>query len=317
MFDVELGGGESYRESAAFRPGDARGAGRGGGGRLGLTVCYDLRFPHLFRDLARAGAEILAVPAAFTVPTGRAHWHTLLRARAIETGAFVLAPAQSGTHAASAGAPRRTFGHSLAVSPWGEVLADAGEATGVTLVEPRPRRGGAGAGDDPRARPRPPLRCARPRRDASPPRDPLVIAFFSEIVMIEQLARNRLTRALPRGMELSHFMVLNHFARLGGEKTPAQLARTFHVTKGAMTNTLRRLDAAGYVHIRPDWDDARRKWVSLSPAGQARARPGGAGDRAGVRRRARPRRGHRLRGALPVLRAIRGVLGTESPESGG
>ena len=104
-----------------------------------------------------------------------------------------------------------------------------------------------------------------------PPRDPLVIAFFSEIVSIEQLARTRLAKALPRGMELSHFMVLSHFARLGGEKTPAQLARIFHVTKGAMSNTLRRLDAAGYVHIRPDWDDARRKWVSLSPQGGARA----------------------------------------------
>ena len=91
-----------------------------------------MRFPHLYRDLAKAGAQVLAVPAAFTVPTGRAHWHALLRARAIETGAFVLAPAQSGTHAAREGAERRTFGHSLAVSPWGEVLADAGEGTGVS-----------------------------------------------------------------------------------------------------------------------------------------------------------------------------------------
>ena len=102
-----------------------------------------------------------------------------------------------------------------------------------------------------------------------PPRDPVVIALFSEIVMVETLARTRLTRMLPRGMELSHFMVLNHFARLGGEKTPAQLARVFHVTRGAMTNTVGRLDAAGYIHVRPDWEDGRRKWVSISPAGLA------------------------------------------------
>ena len=104
---------------------------------------------------------------------------------------------------------------------------------------------------------------------AERPRDSTVIALFSEIVMVEQLARTRLMAVLPRGMELSHFMVLNHFARLGGEKTPAQLARVFHVTKGAMTNTVRRLDAAGYVHVRPDWEDGRRKWVTISPAGVA------------------------------------------------
>jgi predicted amidohydrolase len=135
MFDVAVGSGESYRESDAFRPGSRAVLAEAAGARLGLTVCYDLRFPHLHRDLARAGAEILAVPSAFTVPTGRAHWHVLLRARAIETGAFVLAPAQCGTHAAGAGTPRRTFGHSLAVSPWGEVLADGGDAPGVTFVE--------------------------------------------------------------------------------------------------------------------------------------------------------------------------------------
>lgn len=145
------------------------------------------------------------------------------------------------------------------------------------------------------------------------PRDPLMMMFFSEIVMIEQLARGRLSRALPRGMELSHFMVLNHFARLGGEKSPAQLARVFHVTKGAMTNTLRRLDEAGYVHIRPDWDDARRKWVGISPAGRQ------ARDRAvlamapvfdDLLEALGPRR---LRDALPALRAIRAVLGADEP----
>ena len=135
LFDVEVGGAESYRESAAYRPGDRAVVTEAAGLRLGMTVCYDMRFPHLYRDLAKAGAEVIAVPAAFTVPTGRAHWHVLLRARAIETGAFVLAPAQSGTHAASEGRVRETYGHSLAVSPWGEVLADAGTETGVTFVD--------------------------------------------------------------------------------------------------------------------------------------------------------------------------------------
>lgn len=145
-------------------------------------------------------------------------------------------------------------------------------------------------------------------------RDPMVIAFFSEIVMIEQLARSRLSRALPRGMELSHFMVLNHFARLGGEKTPAQLARIFHVTRGAMTNTLQRLDAAGYVHIRPDWDDARRKWIGISPAGRE-ARNSAVLALAPVFDDLLAELGpQRLRGALPTLRAIRGVLGAgETP----
>jgi deaminated glutathione amidase len=135
MFDVDLAGGESYRESAAYRPGTRAVLADAAGARLGLTVCYDLRFPHLYRDLAKAGAEVLTVPSAFTVPTGQAHWHVLLRARAIETGCFVLAPAQSGTHATTEGAARRTYGHSLAVAPWGEVLADAGEGTGVTFVD--------------------------------------------------------------------------------------------------------------------------------------------------------------------------------------
>jgi predicted amidohydrolase len=135
MFDVDLAGGESYRESAAYRPGDRAVLADAAGARLGLTVCYDMRFPHLYRDLAQAGAQILTVPAAFTVPTGQAHWHVLLRARAIETGCFVLAPAQSGTHATSQGPVRRTYGHSLAASPWGEVLADAGDGTGVTFVD--------------------------------------------------------------------------------------------------------------------------------------------------------------------------------------
>ena len=132
MFDVALAGGEAYRESAAYRPGERAVLAEAAGLTVGMTVCYDLRFPRLYRDLAQAGAEVLSVPSAFTVPTGEAHWHVLVRARAIETGAYVLAPAQGGVHA---GSGRRTYGHSLAVSPWGEVLADAGEGVGVSFVE--------------------------------------------------------------------------------------------------------------------------------------------------------------------------------------
>ena len=100
-----------------------------------MTVCYDVRFPQLYRQLAQAGADILTVPAAFTHITGAAHWETLLRARAIETGCFVLAPAQTGFHAERSGKGRRTHGHSLAIAPWGEVLADAGQQPGITLVD--------------------------------------------------------------------------------------------------------------------------------------------------------------------------------------
>ena len=100
-------------------------------------------------------------------------------------------------------------------------------------------------------------------------RDPLAVSLFSEIFMADQLARSRLSRALPKGMELSHFTVLNHLANIGDERTPAQLAKTFHVTRGAMTNTLGKLEWAGHIHLRPDWDDARRKFVSISPAGRA------------------------------------------------
>lgn len=136
MFDVDVGAGESYRESAAFRPGDRAVVVDTPLARIGLAICYDLRFPHLHRALAKAGAEIILNPAAFTVPTGQAHWEPLLRARAIETGAFVLAAAQTGLHPRNVDGPeRRTYGHSLAVSPWGEVLVDAGEAPGISLVD--------------------------------------------------------------------------------------------------------------------------------------------------------------------------------------
>jgi predicted amidohydrolase len=130
MFDVDLGNGESYRESATFASGDrAVVAGTPWGG-LGLTICYDLRFPLLYRRLAQADAKFLTVPAAFTRTTGRAHWHVLLRARAIETGCYVFAPAQCGDHAGG----RQTYGHALIVSPWGVVLADGGEQPGFVMA---------------------------------------------------------------------------------------------------------------------------------------------------------------------------------------
>ncbi len=131
MFDVEIPDGQSYRESKAYEAGAAAVTADLPWGRLGLTVCYDLRFPDLYRALARAGAAFLTVPSAFTKYTGAAHWHVLLRARAIETGCFVFAPAQCGVHDGG----RETYGHSLIVAPWGEVLADGGEAPGVTLAE--------------------------------------------------------------------------------------------------------------------------------------------------------------------------------------
>jgi predicted amidohydrolase len=132
MFDAQLPGGEGYRESAVFQPGDRAVVAETPWGRLGLSICYDLRFPHLYRALAQAGATMLSIPSAFTVPTGRAHWHVLLRARAVETGCFVLAPAQVGTHANH----RSTYGHSLVVAPWGDVLADAGgDGPGLITAE--------------------------------------------------------------------------------------------------------------------------------------------------------------------------------------
>ena len=131
LFDVTLAEGESYRETAAYRPGDRVVAVDTPWGRLGLSICYDLRFPALFAALAAAGATLLAVPAAFTVPTGRAHWEVLLRARAIENAAFVLAAAQTGRHADG----RETWGRSLAVDPWGGVLLDMGAAPGLAVVE--------------------------------------------------------------------------------------------------------------------------------------------------------------------------------------
>ena len=131
MFDVDLPGGESYRESATYRPGAAAVTAALPWGSLGMTVCYDVRFPQLYRALAHAGADFVSVPSAFTRQTGSAHWHVLLRARAIECGAFVFAPAQCGEHPGK----RLTYGHSLIVDPWGAVLADCGEAPGFIMAE--------------------------------------------------------------------------------------------------------------------------------------------------------------------------------------
>ena len=136
MFDVDLEGGESYRESETYRPGTEAVLAETPWGLLGMTVCYDVRFPGLYRELAQAGATLLAVPSAFTRPTGRAHWEVLLRARAIENGAFVFAPAQCGEHPRG----RTTWGHSLIVDPWGEVLADGGETPGFVAADIDPAR---------------------------------------------------------------------------------------------------------------------------------------------------------------------------------
>ncbi len=135
--------------------------------------------------------------------------------------------------------------------------------------------------------------------------DSLAVALFSEIFMADQLARNRLTKALPKGMEISHFSVLNHLARTGDERSPAQLARAFHVTRGAMTNTLNKLEWAGHIHIRPDWDDARRKFVSISPAGTA-ARDAALAAIAPILNQVVEAIGQdKVKNALPVLREMR------------
>jgi predicted amidohydrolase len=130
MFDVNLANGESYRESNSYQPGDTASLADLPWGRLGLTICYDMRFPSLYRALAESGASFLTMPSAFTKPTGEAHWHVLLRARAIENGAFVFAAAQGGVHESK----RVTYGHSLIVDPWGEILAEGGTEPGVILA---------------------------------------------------------------------------------------------------------------------------------------------------------------------------------------
>jgi deaminated glutathione amidase len=131
LFDVDLPSGESHRESATYNPGEAAVVAQLPDFKLGFAICYDMRFPRLANALANAGASVLTYPAAFTVPTGQAHWHILLRARAIETGSFVVAAAQGGTHDSG----RSTYGHSIVISPWGEVMAEAGDDPAVLVVE--------------------------------------------------------------------------------------------------------------------------------------------------------------------------------------
>ncbi|WP_299877356.1 carbon-nitrogen hydrolase family protein [uncultured Sulfitobacter sp.] len=135
MFDVEISPEETWRESDAYRPGQQAVVAETPFGKVGLSICYDVRFPMLHQALTDAGAQIITVPAAFSPVTGAAHWHALLRARAIETGCYVIAPAQTGTHASAAHKTRDTYGHSLVISPWGEVLLDAGTVPGVYKFE--------------------------------------------------------------------------------------------------------------------------------------------------------------------------------------
>ena len=135
MFDVQVSAEETYRESAGYRPGTQAVIAQTPWGVLGMTICYDVRFPMLFQRLALAGATMITVPSAFSPVTGAAHWESLLRARAIETGCFVFAPAQTGTHIATQGKQRRTYGHSMIISPWGEVVLDAGTEAGIFTFE--------------------------------------------------------------------------------------------------------------------------------------------------------------------------------------
>ena len=135
MFDVTLSETEQYRESDGYRAGGNAVIADTAFGKIGMTICYDIRFPHLYRGLAKSGALILLIPAAFAQSTGRAHWEVLLRARAIETGCFVVAAAQTGEHQTSQGRPRKTYGHSMIISPWGEILADAGEDQGIIYAD--------------------------------------------------------------------------------------------------------------------------------------------------------------------------------------
>ena len=135
MFDVTLSETEQYRESDGYRAGGGAVIADTAFGKIGMTICYDIRFPHLYRGLAKSGASILLIPAAFAQSTGRAHWEVLLRARAIETGCFVIAAAQTGEHQTTQGRPRKTYGHSMIISPWGEIMADAGEDQGIIYAD--------------------------------------------------------------------------------------------------------------------------------------------------------------------------------------
>ena len=164
MFDVDLANGESYRESRSYQPGELAMVADLPWGRLGLTICYDLRFPALYRALAEAGSSFLAIPSAFTRQTGEAHWHVLNRARAVENGCFVLAAAQGGTHESG----RETFGHSMVIDPWGNVIAEGGDAPGVVMAEIDPSAGRQGPRPHPFAPARPALRDHRADGRACP-----------------------------------------------------------------------------------------------------------------------------------------------------
>ena len=157
MFDVDLANGESYRESNNYRPGEIAVTADLPWGRLGMTICYDLRFPALYRALAEAGATMLAIPSAFTKQTGEAHWHVLMRARAIENSCFVLAAAQGGKHENG----RETFGHSLIVDPWGRILAEGGTEPGVVMAEIDPAKVSGSPRAHAVAAARPPIRDRR------------------------------------------------------------------------------------------------------------------------------------------------------------
>jgi DNA-binding MarR family transcriptional regulator len=145
-----------------------------------------------------------------------------------------------------------------------------------------------------------------------PRTDDLAVMLFGELFMADQLARNRVSKALPRGMELSHFSVLNHLARIADERTPAQLARAFHVTRGAMTNTLTKLEWAGHIHIRPDWDDARQKFVAISPSGRAARDAAVAAVTPMIAEVVTALGADKVRAVLPVLREMRVKLEGES-----
>ena len=142
--------------------------------------------------------------------------------------------------------------------------------------------------------------------------DDLAVSLFGELFMADQLARNRVSKALPKGMELSHFSVLNHLARINDERTPAQLARAFHVTRGAMTNTLTKLEWAGHVHIRPDWDDARQKFVAISPSGRAARDAAVAAVVPTIAEVVQALGAERVRAVLPILREMRVKLEGET-----
>lgn len=135
MFDVQVSAEETYRESDGYRPGEQAVVAKTPFAKIGMTICYDVRFPYLYRALAHAGAEVLIVPAAFSAVTGAAHWESLLRARAIESGCYVLAAAQTGQHRTIRGPVRRTYGHSLAITPWGEVLSDSGQRVCIRYID--------------------------------------------------------------------------------------------------------------------------------------------------------------------------------------